>query len=138
MIRKTYYDPFLDKPKLSDAEYEYTDTTDRLQEPSDVNPANLISSLADDGKHYPALDVDIPCRYVPSSTPGHGHLYFDTLDLTWTRYKKLLIALGEAGILEPGYVEASIARSQSLLRPEGVKKGLTARLDPCEDDGDDF
>ncbi len=93
-----------------------------LQQPSEGKPANLVSSLCMDGVHRPAIDIDIPCQYVESSTPGHGHLYFPTLKLNWDQYSRLLVALGEAGIVEKTYVKHSLKRGQTLLRPPGVKK----------------
>lgn len=89
--------------------------------PTTKDEANLISSECRDGLHRPVLDFDFPVRYVPSTTPGHGHLYIDRA-LTWSRYAKLLQALEECGLLEPGYVTASIERKATFVRPEWVKK----------------
>lgn len=83
--------------------------------------ANLVSSLLPNDKHAPLLDLDLPHKYVESSTPGHGHLYLD-VELEWEDYKHLLELLGELGILEPSYVEFSIKRGQSFVRKEGVDK----------------
>lgn len=91
------------------------------REPALKEDANLVSSLCIDGQHRPVLDFDIPARYVPSSTPGHGHLYVD-VPMDWERYEKLLLALRDAGILEPGYVAAAIMRKATFVRPEGVLK----------------
>jgi len=83
--------------------------------------ANLISSQCFDGSHRPVLDFDIPAHYVPSSTPGHGHLYIDK-NMSWETYERLLIALADAGILERGYVHAALCRKATFVRPEGVFK----------------
>jgi len=99
---------------------DYDDS--ELFSPTKQNPANVTSSLADDGFHYPALDIDVPCRVVPSSTPGHSHLYFDETKLTWPQYVNLMNVLADCGILERGYVAASRAKGQSLLRLPGVTK----------------
>lgn len=130
MARKTYYNPVLDpiaQARMTEAmraavladEYE---AGGPLNDPDEEHPANLVSSLDQDGMHYPALDIDIPCRFVPSSTPGHGHLYFDALALSWDAYKIMLVVLSEVGVLEKKYVSHSITRGQTLLRPEGVTK----------------
>jgi hypothetical protein len=87
---------------------------------------NSVSSLCDDGLHRPALDIDIPMTVVPSSTPGHCHLYFDEVALTWPQYEALLIALADAGIIEQGYLRASQERTQTILRLPGVRKTNTA------------
>lgn len=123
-FRFTYYAPACDPsnaaskaPKSSEAGYAST-----LLPATPEHPANVVSSLCSDGRHRPALDIDVPCRVVPSSTPGHVHLYFDETALTWEQYVRLLTALGDAGILEQGYVRASIERGQSVLRLPGVSK----------------
>lgn len=83
---------------------------------------NLISSLCDDGMHRPALDIDIPCHYVKSSTPGHGHLYFPTLEMDWTTYSAFIKMLASFGVLETKYVDHSLRQEQTLLRPPWVRK----------------
>jgi hypothetical protein len=100
-------------------EMERIDTDNRR--PSTKQDANLLSSLCQDGQHRPVLDFDIPARYVPSSTPGHGHLYIDK-PLSWEQYSKLLAVLGEVGILEAGFVGAALRRGATFVRPEGVTK----------------
>jgi hypothetical protein len=84
--------------------------------------SNLIGSqLCDSDLHAPALDIDVPHSLTPSSTPGHGHLFID-VPMPWKKYKKLLKVMGECGILEKGYVDASIRRRGSFLRLPWVKK----------------
>ena len=89
--------------------------------PSTEVAANLISSLCKDGLHRPVLDFDFPARYVPSSTPGHGHLYIDR-QICWDSYEKLLLAMEECCLLEPGYVTAAIERKATFVRPEWIRK----------------
>lgn len=87
---------------------------------------NLVSSaLEGSDKHKPCLDIDIPCMFAPSSTEGHGHLYFD-IELSWEDYSKLLIVLAEVGIADPAWVQHSLDKNQSLLRPPNVRKLLKA------------
>lgn len=85
--------------------------------------ANCVSSLlkGDDGWQAPALDLDIPHSYVPSSTPGHGHLLIDVA-MSPERWAKLMGVLAEVGILEQSYVEAALKRGHSELRLPGVSK----------------
>jgi len=92
---------------------------DRRMVPEDE--ANLVSSWLVNGEHSPALDIDLPCVLVPSSTPGKFHLYIDK-PMPWETYKTLLRALADAGILEQEYASASIAKGQSFLRKPGVTK----------------
>jgi len=91
------------------------------RQPASKDVANLISSKSIDGNHYPVLDFDVPARYVPSTTPGHGHLYID-VPMTWEKYERLLLAMAYAGILEEGYVQAALRRKATYVRPEWVKK----------------
>ena len=84
--------------------------------------SNVIGSrLKNSEEHAPALDLDVPAFMVESSTPGHSHLFID-VKMSWRKYKKLLKVLGECGILEEGYVKASIARQGSFLRLPWIKK----------------
>jgi len=88
--------------------------------------ANLISSLCDDGRHMPVLDIDrMPVKVVESSTPGNFHLYIDR-PMTWAAYARLLAALGAAGILEAGYVSASLERGATYVRKPGVRKAVAS------------
>lgn len=84
--------------------------------------ANLVSSaLEGDGMHAPVLDLDFPCALVPSSTPGHYHLYLDKV-MPWDEYGQLLWALRAAGVLQSGFVAAAISREQTMVRLPWVRK----------------
>lgn len=82
---------------------------------SDTHPHNMILSKTrhtlDFGgnDHYPVIDLDGPVRVVPSSTIGHYHLFIDKT-CSWDDYIVFLKAAERIGLLEPGYVRASIAR----------------------------
>lgn len=71
--------------------------------------------------HRPVLDIDIPIKVVPSSTPGHFHLFIDHF-MEWKDYEKLLWALAAAGIIEEGYVHASVRRGHTSVRLPHVRK----------------
>jgi hypothetical protein len=116
--RETFHSQSLD-----DYTTQFVTHTDDLDPCDDPELINLVSSkIKDTELHAPALDIDIPCRYVPSSTEDHGHLYFDSLRLTWPQYRTLLDALADAGIVERKYVDHSRRRGMTTLRPENVKK----------------
>lgn len=97
---------------------------------ADLGEADVIASqLLDEngqptGYHTIALDIDYPARLVPSSTPGHYHLYIDA-PVAWDDYKIILDALGNAGVIEPGYANASIDRGATYLRLPWVSKDDT-------------
>lgn len=83
--------------------------------------ANVVSSLLTNGRHAPAIDVDLPVYAVPSSTPGHSHLYID-VELTWDEYLRLLTVMSEIGLVEPGYLDSARNRGTTLLRLPGIAK----------------
>lgn len=83
--------------------------------------ADLIGSLCKNGMHAPVLDIDFPAELHPSSTPGHFHLYLDK-EMDWAAYAKLMAALAEAGIVQPGIHTSTLRRGASFLRlPEKPK-----------------
>lgn len=92
--------------------------------------ANVVTSLIKGtdvpgskytGLHNPIIDIDVPVHLVPSTTPGHGHLYFEK-PMTWPQFKKLLAVMVEVGLVEPGYLGASDNRGHTCVRLPGLKK----------------
>lgn len=84
--------------------------------------ANVVSSVLKGTElHRPVLDIDIPAALIPSSTPGHSHLYIDRL-LSWPQYEKLLAALADAGIIERGYYDTAVKRKATFVRLPWIKK----------------
>lgn len=132
--RTVMYIPLLssDYDNLDDEDWEETEQRAGInQHVADVDDANLVGSLLIDGSgHRPVLDIDFPARLVPSKTEGHYHLYLDGVVLSDDQYQKLLLVLAEVGILEQGYVNASIERGMTRVRlPEGVGKRPAAAED---------
>lgn len=88
-------------------------------EPKPHSPlgANLISSKVEgfSDKHMPTIDIDFPCRLVPSRTPGHFHLYIDK-EVSADDYFYLLDAMADAGVVQRGYADASRKHGASFLR----------------------
>lgn len=83
--------------------------------------ANLISSRCENGKHKPILDLDFRHSYIPSTKPGHGHLYLDT-EVPFWRLALLLIALRLAGATELGFTAWSLRRRATFVRVPGLVK----------------
>ena len=73
------------------------------------------------GKHRVLLDLDCSHVYIPSSTPGHGHLVID-VPQSWENLNKLLQLLGDMHILQYGFVDATLSRGESWLRAPGIEK----------------
>jgi hypothetical protein len=102
---------------------------------ADLNEANVVTSenpyyeeinkiRGDDSytyKHLPVFDLDCRHSYIPSTTPGHGHLFLD-VSLTQEEFEKLLKVLAEVGILDHGYVNASLRRGYSAVRLPWIRK----------------
>jgi hypothetical protein len=107
---------------IPDPEDPKEDTYDGEHVPvNDIDKAHIVLSTDDDGWHRPVLDIDFPAALIPSSTPGHFHLYLDK-KLSTSQYMKLLDALAEAGIIEQGYASVSEARGYTSARLPWVKK----------------
>jgi hypothetical protein len=90
-------------------------------QPKEESEANLVSSLLENGNHAPAIDLDLPCRLLESSTPGNHHLYIEK-ELSWDKYKILLEAFYRVGLIQNGFYFNALANEQTLLRKPGVKK----------------
>lgn len=90
---------------------------------SDIVSSEIVRSgeIMGDPVHAPCIDIDVPMTFVPSSTPGHGHLYID-VPMTWENYERLLTVMAEVGIVEEGYLRASKTRKATHLRLPWVRK----------------
>lgn len=102
---------------------EYGLSTIRTVTASELD-AEVVSSEIDTrglNVHAPVLDLDVVAYLLPSTTPGHTHLYINH-PIPWCKYKRMLKAMGNAGVLEQGYVEASIRRGHSSVRVPWLKK----------------
>lgn len=83
---------------------------------------NTVTSLTEDENwQLPVIDLDFPCELVPSSTPGHFHLYINK-PTDKTSFLMALDAMAYAGWVEPGYVAASERRGYTVVRKPGVMK----------------
>ena len=60
-----------------------------------------------DNYHRPVLDIDWDAALIQSGTPGHHHLIIDK-PMTGEHYLLLLATLCEVGLIEKGYLDASI------------------------------
>lgn len=89
--------------------------------PASVENANVVTSLLPNGNHAPCIDLDFPAYLIPSTTPGHFHLYLEK-ELSWKEYEKLLKAMSEVGIIEKNYYSMSEKIKQTVLRLPYIKK----------------
>lgn len=93
----------------------------------DITKGNVITSLVANNvtHHKLIIDLDLPAKLVPSSTPGHFHLYVDH-EIEKDAYFGLLAALVRAGLVEPGYLGASESRGYTAVRLPWIKKEAEA------------
>lgn len=90
---------------------------------TNASEANVVTSAiaGEPGYHTLMLDLDVPARLVPSSTPGHSHLYVD-VRMSTRNLNKVLDALADAGVVERNYAKASRVRGYTALRLPWVTK----------------
>lgn len=101
---------------------EYGATKSEVVVDLDGNPDIITSRRVDrDDTHRVVLDIDFPAILLPSTTPGHHHLYID-FDMPWANYLKMLKVMAEVGLLEHGYVAACEERGFSAVRLPWVEK----------------
>lgn len=103
------------------------------REPSkDIADANIATSIREDvgdpfakPAHALLIDLDVPAWLVPSSTPGHSHLYVDVA-IQEDAYFRLLKELANCGVIQHGYAASSISRGGTALRLPWIKKPAAA------------
>lgn len=96
-----------------------------MREPASIIDANISTSIREDSDDHHALllDLDVPAWLIPSSTPGHSHLYVD-VRIPSQRFYDLLDALADAGVIQRGYADSSKRRGGTALRLPWIKKGF--------------
>jgi hypothetical protein len=96
-----------------------------VRQPATVPDANISTSIREDAPEHHALllDLDVPAWLIPSSTPGHSHLYVD-VHIREAEYFQLLDALANAGVIQRGYADASKRRGGTALRLPWIKKEI--------------
>lgn len=72
-------------------------------------------------RHKLLVDIDMPCKLIPSSTPGHHHLFIDK-EMSRDQMMTILRALSAADVVESGYVDASDKRGYTAVRLPWIKK----------------
>jgi len=106
-----------------DDDSDVTFSQEEREKAPDIVNANVSTSLRTDaeGMHAVLLDLDVPAALIPSSTPGHSHLYID-VKVDQSTYYCLLDALADAGVIQRGYANSSKHRGGTALRLPWVKK----------------
>ncbi len=100
-------------------------TFDEQDVPCRPVDGEMVTSELTDGRHAPAIDLDVPAWLIPSRTPGNSHLYID-VPMTWRQYRRILKALRDGGVIEPGYYAMAVKKGRtSLRRPRGYDRWLT-------------
>lgn len=113
-------------------------TPKRQDDPSPLE--SIFSTLGDfHRRHQIVLDVDHPAWLVPSSTPGHHHLYVEIPDgVPEPDYFEFLDAAAKIGLIEPGYANVSKQRGHTDVRlPWVTKDGVDVDEPKAIKDGHD-
>ena len=84
--------------------------------------ADLISSELAQGEtwHLPVFDIDYDAELRPSSSQGKFHLFLNR-PVPWSKYVKVLEAMADAGLLEPGWVDCAKKTGYALVRAKPTK-----------------
>ncbi|QYC53787.1 hypothetical protein SEA_EUGENEKRABS_17 [Microbacterium phage EugeneKrabs] len=91
---------------------------------TDIEHANIVcSDIKDDWarRHNLILDIDFPVRVVESSH-GKSHLYVDE-PMTWDAVVAVMAVMVQVGLVQPGYMYASIERGYTSVRVPWALKG---------------
>lgn len=119
-----------------DEDSSVTYSQEQREPAKDIGEANIATSIREDigdpfaePVHALLIDLDVPAYLVPSSTPGHSHLYVDVA-IQQNAYFRLLDALAECGVIQHGYAVSSQARGGTALRLPWVKKEAPAASEP--------
>lgn len=133
--------------RLSRFDSDYTEEGgDGREVVAELSDANVVTSVVapeprsdpeffqdwSQATHKPILDIDLPVVVLPSSTPGHHHLYIDKA-MTWEQYFDILTALATAGVIEEGYLNAAERRLHTAVRLPWVKKVADRPAEPEND-----
>lgn len=111
-----------------DEDSSVTYSQEQRQPATSISEANIATSIREDigdpsakPVHALLIDLDVPAWLVPSSTPGHSHLYVDVA-IQEDAYFRLLRELANCGVIQNGYAGSSIHRGGTALRLPWVKK----------------
>lgn len=126
MTKRTYWS----SPNL-EVEPSWSDEMNLVR---DKDNANLVSSLCNNGKHRPTLDIDFPCKLVETKTPGHYHLYIEH-DLTFDQYKRLIDVMADIGLVGEGIRMQMENRGMTCLRTRPHEKKYVGGTSPGPSNG---
>lgn len=99
----------------------YGDNVEVVSPPPGEEPNVVTSFISETMRHAPVIDIDHPVWVVPSSTPGHFHLFID-VEIPGPLYFELLDVMMRCGIVQQGFVHHSEMRGQSVVRMPWVSK----------------
>jgi hypothetical protein len=112
--------PYEGEQRFTKVKHEY---------PQDANCISSVAGYRDDSLffdgedmwHTPIIDLDMDATLVPSSTPGHHHLYIDK-KLTYEQYRRLIEVMYEVALVEYGILCQIQSDKRTIARLPGVKK----------------
>lgn len=129
----------LTRVNFAAAPEDYDTGGDALRE--DVESLTEASVVNSKNKHLRChavlLDLDVPAWLIPSSSPGHSHLYA-SVACSEEDYFTFLDAAAKIGLIEEGYASVSKVRGQTSLRLPWVLKDGAPRREVVPDMYADF
>ena len=88
---------------------------------SKILDSGLMPKNEPNDKHGPLFDLDMPHRYKPSSTKGHGHLIIDVVT-NKNKYLKMLETLQRTDLQQTGFVNQMKYHGQTFIRWNTTKE----------------
>lgn len=116
-----YVNELADRGTTESMEFEAEMVTSEIVPSVPETAGDPWRTRAPQRKHTLMIDLDVPASLVPSTTPGHSHLYID-VPMDWQHVLDILGALVAGGVVEPGYLNASKERGYTALRLPWVQK----------------
>jgi len=115
---------------LSENSDEAVKVTPNNSKPDSPSRSTVISSKSRvyDHLHRPMIDLDLDAALVPSSTPGHNHLYINR-PIDEKQYERLLFVMRDCGLVQPGVYNSFKLNQETSLRIPGVSKGGPLELE---------
>ncbi len=111
--------------RVADLEQPYTAEAPLDPGVGGLGEANIVGSLINDesspARHAIVLDLDVPAYLVPSSTPGHSHLYID-VEIEEQDYWDLIHRLADLGVVEQGWYYSGLNKGYTAVRLPWIKK----------------
>lgn len=121
-IRDTIGDRIMQRTKIAiKNDSEAKEWEDPEYFPAGHDDATLVTSELPNGNHMPVIDLDLTTMLIPSTRPGHYHLYVNR-EMSWGQFLNMLQAMTDAGVVQDGFNRHTRRRGHATVRYPGVTK----------------